>query len=174
MQGELRLSLHVFEPWRNGVSPSGRVLSLNTLIEEVVTFLAHELQAKAVTPELRLDDHLPLLLVDRTQMQQVVVNLAVNAMQAMGHHMRNGSWSLPLRCWLTSECRFRWKIHWPRVYLTIQASCLTVSTLPKRRAWVWVLPICRSIIEAHGGNITAQNSDGGARFTVTLPAPIIP
>jgi C4-dicarboxylate-specific signal transduction histidine kinase len=152
--------------------PERTLLSLNTLVEEVVTFLAHELQAKAVTPELQLDDHLPLLLVDRTQMQQVVVNLAVNAMQAM------------------SSCEERLLVITTalladgRVSLALEDSGPGLPDDPgklfdgfyttKATGMGMGLPICRSIIEAHGGNITAQNSDSGARFTVTLLAPIIP
>jgi signal transduction histidine kinase len=32
------------------------------------------------------------------------------------------------------------------------------------------LPICRTIVEAHGGEISGENAAGGARFVVTLPA----
>jgi PAS domain S-box-containing protein len=61
-------------------------LSVNAAIEEAVRFLRHELSSHRVAADLDLAPRLPPVLADRTQLQQVLVNLAVNAMQAMTDH----------------------------------------------------------------------------------------
>jgi C4-dicarboxylate-specific signal transduction histidine kinase len=64
-------------------TPEPTSLSMNSAIEESMLFLAHELQAHSVMLKLDLGRNLPLVLADRTQLQQVIVNLVVNAIQAM-------------------------------------------------------------------------------------------
>jgi len=67
-------------------TPEPAPLAINGVIEEAMQFLAHELQSQSVTLTLNLTRGLPLVLVDRTQLQQVIVNLAVNAVQAMAQN----------------------------------------------------------------------------------------
>jgi PAS domain S-box-containing protein len=148
--------------------PERLTLSLNALVEDAITFLSHELAANEVVLDLRLETDLPDLIVDRTQMQQVIVNLAVNAMQAMTASDHR------LLTLITS------RVDDGRVYLSVED---TGHGLPdevsklfdgfyttKATGMGMGLAICRSIVEAHGGAIIAANGDVGARFTVFLPA----
>lgn len=152
--------------------PESVPLSLNIVVEEVLTFLAYEMKHQSIVAELQLEPELPLALVDRTQMQQVVVNLAVNAMQAM------------------AQCGQR-RLRITTASLAVDRICLVVEDtgpgLPQEPSTLFDgfyttkatgmgmgLPICRSIVEAHGGTIVAKNSDTGAQFIVALPALIIP
>ena len=146
--------------------------ALNMLIEEGIAFLAHELQAQAIVTDLRLAPDLPLVMVDRTQMQQVVVNLAVNAMQAMAA-------CAPRRLSLTTTT-----LAGEQIALIVEDSGPGLADsmdklfdgffTTKAHGMGMGLPICRSIVEAHGGTISAENGDKGARFTVILPAATIP
>lgn len=63
----------------------GRFLpgSINEIVQEALVFLAHELQAHGMRTRTALQEGLPEVLVDRVQIQQVVVNLVLNAMQEM-------------------------------------------------------------------------------------------
>ena len=147
-------------------------LSLNTVVQEVILFLGHELQAKAVTPELRLDAQLPLALADRTQMQQVVVNLAVNAMQAMAsceeRQLTIATASLP-------DGRISLVLEDSGPGLPDNTSKLFDGFYTTKATGMGMgLPICRSIVEAHGGTIAAANGESGARFIVILPISTIP
>lgn len=144
-------------------------LSLNDLVREVVLFLDHELQAHRVTVALKLGTDLPALPVDRTQVQQVIVNLAVNALQAMAdcpeRHLAITTSQLPCGSLaLEVEDNGHGLLEQPHKlfegFFTTKASGMGMG-----------LPICRSIIEAHGGSITAASGEKGARFTVILPGP---
>jgi C4-dicarboxylate-specific signal transduction histidine kinase len=134
-------------------------------------FLAHELQGQSVTPKLHQGKGLPLVLADRTQLQQVVVNLAVNAVQAMAQtptHQRR----LTLR---TSFCDSRVHVavedSGPGIDAAHQSRLFESFFTTKSNGMGMGLPICRSILETYGGAISARNAErGGAVFAFTLPA----
>jgi C4-dicarboxylate-specific signal transduction histidine kinase len=59
-------------------------LSVNAVIQEVIASTRLELRRHGVTLRTKLERHLPPVLGDRTQIQQVVLNLIMNAIEAMG------------------------------------------------------------------------------------------
>jgi C4-dicarboxylate-specific signal transduction histidine kinase len=145
--------------------------SIEEVIQESVTFLGHELQSRDVSVSLDLAPSLPSVLCDRTQLQQVVMNFAMNAVQAMASSPRR---NIQVRTRLENS---------DTVWCTIEDSGPGIETkdLPhlfdrffttKDKGMGLGLAICRSIIEAHGGQIRADNNStlGGARFGFTLPA----
>ena len=151
---------------------AGRVpVAINTLVEESMVFLRPELSRHDVDARLDLAPDLPEVLADRVQIQQVFVNLAVNAMQAMaGHSPRQ----LVIR---TSRPQLE------MVKADIEDSGpgiapenldrLFGSFFSTKKGGMGIgLAICRSIIETHGGRIHAANlsSGQGSRFSFTLPA----
>jgi signal transduction histidine kinase len=148
-------------------APQRAALSLNGVIEEAALFLRHELQAQSVTLTLDLAPELPPVAADRTQLQQVVVNLSVNAAQAMAQS--TGARNLVIRSARTGEA----------LTVTVEDSGPGVGALDrlfesffttKENGMGMGLPICRSILEAHGGAISAGNGPkGGAVFSFTLP-----
>ena len=58
-------------------------LSTNAVIEEVLQLLASEIRQQRVDVRLSLAEQLPVVLIDRVQLQQVLVNLIRNALEAM-------------------------------------------------------------------------------------------
>src|SRR5262249_46515652 len=66
-----------------GRAPQHAPLKLHEVITESLLFVRHELQSKGVSVSLDLAPALPPVIGDRTQLHQVVVNLAINAAQAM-------------------------------------------------------------------------------------------
>lgn len=152
--------------------PEHTLLSLDELIREALVFLRHELEARNVAVS-----HFPALrpqkvYADRTQLQQVIVNLTVNAVQAMaqaGSMNRKISFrtvmpdAVTLRCWVEDSGPGIEPQHVSRLFdsfFTTKDSGMGLG-----------LRICRSVIEAHGGRIEADNQSalGGARFSFTLP-----
>jgi PAS domain S-box-containing protein len=144
-------------------------VAINGLIEEAALFLGHEIQGRQATLTLDLAPGLPPILGDRTQLQQVVVNLAINALQAMAQAARR---DLTIRTALDGP-------GWLRVSVEDSGPGIPEADLPrlfdsffttKSTGMGMGLSICRSILEGHGGEIHAQNvQDGGAVLSFTLP-----
>ncbi|MEN3748991.1 PAS domain S-box protein [Sphingomonas sp. HF-S3] len=150
--------------------PARIALSLNAVVEEALMFLAHDLQGRQVAVERCLTPDLRDTPADRTQLQQVLVNLAVNAAQAMAEA------GTP-----DPHLRFTTRSQGDCLVLVVEDNGPGLGDTPdalfesfyttKASGMGMGLPICRSIVEAHGGTIVARNGDDrGARFTVTLPA----
>jgi signal transduction histidine kinase len=115
----------------------------------------------------------PKVLGDRTQLQQVFVNLAVNAIQAMAQ-VETIRRMLVIRTALSDAhtlcCIF--EDSGPGIEREHLDHLFDSFFTTKEAGMGLGLPISRSIIEAHGGYIRADNDSayGGARFSVTLPA----
>jgi C4-dicarboxylate-specific signal transduction histidine kinase len=151
--------------------PTRAPLAINALVEEASLFLRHEMQAQGVTLTLDLAPALPPISGDRTQLQQVLVNLMVNAMQAMlGAGVARRAIAV------------RSRAHGDGVAVEVEDSgpgfaaehlgSLFASFFTTKPDGMGIgLSICRSIIDDHGGQIAAENAPGGgARFTFSLPA----
>lgn len=149
-------------------------LSLASVIEEAAAFLRHDMQAQRVSLQLALPADLPPVLGDRTQLQQVVVNLAMNAAQAIAQSTG------PRRVVVSASHENG------RVTVNVDDTGpgippdhldrLFQSFFTTKEGGMGIgLPICRSIVESHGGAINAENREGGgARFRFTLPAHQVP
>ena len=64
-------------------APTNTLLDFNDVVEQCLVFLCHESEEKDVVIKARLQPNLPLISGDRIQLQQVIVNLIVNSIQAM-------------------------------------------------------------------------------------------
>ncbi|MCC8963868.1 PAS domain S-box protein [Bradyrhizobium sp. Pear76] len=143
------------------------------VILEALQFLRHEVEWRGVTVSHIFSPAAPQVLADRTLLHQVIVNLAVNAMQAMAQvgtaerriTVRTASSDgAMLRCSVEDSGPGIEPDHLPRLFDSF------FTTKPGGMGMG--LSICHSIIEAHGGRIEADNGSihGGARFSFTLPA----
>lgn len=155
-----------------GRVPEPMLLCPDDVIREALLFLRHEVESQGVAVS-----HFPainqkVVLGDRTQLQQVIVNLAVNAVQAMAHAGSSKrrisfrtAWENPttLRCSVEDSGPGIAPHALPRLFDSFFTT--------KESGMGMGLRICRSVIEAHGGRIAADNesSQGGARFHFTLP-----
>ncbi|MCC8935685.1 PAS domain S-box protein [Bradyrhizobium sp. Arg68] len=151
-----------------------RVLVLpQDVVLEALQFLRHEVEWRGVTVSHIFSSEAPHVMADRTLLHQVIVNLAVNAMQAMAQlgtserritvrtALHNGRW---FRCSVEDSGPGIDPQHLPRLFESFFTT--------KQGGMGMGLSICQSIIEAHGGRIEAANDSihGGARFSFTLPA----
>jgi C4-dicarboxylate-specific signal transduction histidine kinase len=155
-----------------GQAPQFTALPLNEIIEESIVFLRHEFQSRDIAVVLDLASDLPQIVGNRIQLQQVVVNLTVNAIQSVSGSTRAAR-SILVRTALSSSEAVRCCIE-------DDGPGIAPSDLPhlfgnffttKDSGMGMGLPISQSIIEAHGGWIGADNNSalGGARFAFTLP-----
>lgn len=142
------------------------------IIEEVRALVVPNLQDADVDVHVDVAPDLPLLPADRIQLQQVLVNLVLNAIDAMADNPPGTR-----RLTITAETTER--------ELTVSV-CDTGCGLPaddagdvfdafhttKPHGMGLGLSICRTIIEPHKGRITAtRNADRGTTFTFTIPLP---
>ena len=145
-------------------------LSLNEVISESLDFLRRDLQANGVRVVFEAAPDLPCVDADRTQLQQVLVNLTVNAEQAMvqgGVEDRH----LSIRTLAAADgVAVEIEDNGPGLPAELSGRLFDSFVTTKPNGLGIGLSICRSIVDAHGGSITATNGGQGACFAFTLPA----
>jgi len=156
----------------SGRLPAHTELSLHDVIHESIVFLRHELQSNGVSVVFDLTPTPPVVTGDRIQLQQVIVNLTVNAVSAMTQSAV-ASRTLLIRTGQpdaeTLSCAF--EDSGPGIDPGAFARLFDSFFTTKDAGMGMGLPVSRSIIEAHGGVIKADNNSqlGGARFSFELP-----
>jgi C4-dicarboxylate-specific signal transduction histidine kinase len=157
----------------SGRAPQRTALAPHDVISESMLFFRHELQSREVSVSLELAPTLPQVTGDRTQLNQVIVNLAINAVQAMVQS-GTGRRSISIRTVLSDPRTVCCVIEdsGPGIDPTHLSYLFDSFFTTKDTGMGMGLSICRSIIEAHDGHIQADNKSalGGARFRFALPA----
>jgi signal transduction histidine kinase len=146
--------------------------AVNEIIEDVLSLVRGELRKQHVLVSADLLPGLPDVIADRTQLQQVIMNLIVNGIEAMAPVTDRGR-VLIVRSGAQDSSN---------ILITIEDSGAGFQPQDKDRIFDAFfttksqgmgmgLFICRSIIEAHGGRIWAQpGTDHGTVFHITLPS----
>jgi len=143
--------------------PAHRELDLNDLVRECLLFLRHECEDKGVQVVLHLEPGLPRLLGDRVQIQQIVVNLMVNAIQAMAV-MALGHRAITMVTITTgSNVVLTVRDSGPGIEGAHLAQVFDGFFSTKESGMGIELAICQSIITSHGGSIGAANAPKAAR-----------
>ncbi|MDR5782906.1 AAA family ATPase [Caballeronia sp. LZ065] len=145
---------------------------LDELIDEALLFLQHDVGSRGVTIARKCARPAPVVLVDRVQLQQVIVNLVVNAMQAMEADGADAR-IVTIRTDLPDSSSVTCSVEdsGPGVDVQDMTHIFQSFFTTRENGMGMGLAICRSIIEAHGGHIDADNASvhGGARFFFNLP-----
>jgi len=146
-------------------------LPINDVVTDVIALVQRELISHRVLVRTELAPALPLILADRIQLQQVIINLVINgieAMQAIADRPRE----LVIRTYQSNA---------HHVLVTVEDCGVGISAedadrlfnaffTTKSGGMGMGLSICRSIVEAHGGRVwAAANSSQGAGFHFTMP-----
>ena len=149
--------------------PQKDPLQINQAILEVIALTRGEAVKNRVSVQTQLAEGLPLIQGDRVQLQQVVVNLIINAVEAMS--VTEGSRELLLSTWKDdSGVLITVKDSGPGVPSENLERLFDAFYTTKPSGMGMGLPICRSIIEAHEGRIWASSTAGrGATIQFTLP-----
>jgi len=145
------------------------VEDVNRLIAEVCRLMADEITAKDTRIETVLESSLPPVTLDRIQLQQVLVNLMRNGIEAMDS-VRDRARALRIRSCRDGLDAIRVEVRDAGNGFEDAERVFEPFFTTKRQGMGMGLAICRSIIEAHGGRLwTANNETYGALVAFTLP-----
>ena len=146
-------------------------LSVNELISEVLAVVHGELDSHQVSLQAELDDGLPLVLAEQTQLRQVILNLVMNAVDAM-NSVSDRERVLTVRSESDGS---------GNVLITLEDTGSGIDPNHKDRIFEAFfttkahgmgmgLSICRSIVESHGGQLwVSSRSPHGSIFCAKLP-----
>ena len=144
------------------------LLDLREVIAEVVRLLDSYPARKAVSLEVVLDPDLPPVVADRVQVQQVVLNLMLNALEAL--EPVSGRVKQLSVTSTRAEAQAMVQISDNGIGLDDPSVVFEPFVTTKAEGMGLGLAICRSIVAAHGGTLSAERNAGfGTTFTVTLP-----
>jgi C4-dicarboxylate-specific signal transduction histidine kinase len=150
---------------RNAMSEKAP-LNLNRAVEEALQLMDYELRKQNVTVLLALAPSLPPLSGDRVQLQQVFLNVLTNALEAM---TRAASRRLVIRTMAVGE-NLRVEIEDSGGGFDATPEALFEPFFTTKSSGMGLgLAICRAIVEAHGGELTAAMGAEGACFSLTFP-----
>jgi C4-dicarboxylate-specific signal transduction histidine kinase len=151
--------------------PGKTALSVNEFIQDVITLTSSELKQNKVSLLTELGSDLPVVIGDRVQLQQVMLNLILNGNEAMSS-----------AGWETRELLLRSeRSGLDRILVTVQDTGTGLDPASRERAFDPFftskdgglglgLSISKTIIEAHGGRLqNVPTGDTGATFQFSLP-----
>jgi two-component system sensor kinase FixL len=144
------------------------VESLEALVSEATALAVTGTRNAGIEVEMRLDATVDSVLADRVQIQQVLVNLIRNAVDAM---QRSPQRRIEIRSFAEGDNMIHLIVadSGPGLASDIQTTLFEPFHSSKEQGMGLGLSICRTIIEAHHGRIWAEPSDfGGAAFHFTL------
>jgi two-component system sensor kinase FixL len=147
-------------------------LDINEVVNEVLSLIRREISNHQVSVRLDLAASLPPIFGDRVQLQQVILNLLVNGIQAIAL-VRDRPRELLIRSQADNTAQILVEVGDSGIGIDPAHAGLLFNAFftTKADGMGMGLSICRSIIEAHGGRIWASpNAGPGTTFQFTLPA----
>ncbi|NOV20303.1 PAS domain-containing sensor histidine kinase [Ensifer adhaerens] len=149
---------------------SRQLIALNEVVKEVCSVIADKLQANKIRLELDLDPGLPSAVADRVQIEQVVVNLVRNAIEAM-EEVPARSRILRIATRLSTEDTLEVEVSDTGCGIPDPEKIFDAFFTTKKGGIGMGLAICRSVAETHGGRMWADRSSReGASLIFSLPA----
>jgi len=146
-------------------------IGINAMIRDVLGLIEADANSASIDVRLELENDLPDVMANPIQMQQVILNLTHNAVDAMREslHLRR---RIVIRSELADEdtIRILVKDRGPGVSRSLREGIFHPFVTTKRDGLGVGLAISRTIVEAHGGRLSYRaNPEGGAIFVVALP-----
>jgi PAS domain S-box-containing protein len=151
--------------------PQKEAVLINEAVLEVIALTRSEMASNSISVRTQLAEGLPLIQADRVQLQQVMLNLIVNAAEAMSEVSDEARELLIATCSNASNgILVSLRDSGPGLDPTRADQLFDPFYTTKAKGMGMGLAICRSIIEAHGGRMwSGTNEPRGAVFQFTLP-----
>jgi len=160
---------HLRSFYKKGTPPERGIVDLKDIIREMTALLRKEAVRHSIKIHSELHEDMPNVLADRVQLQQVFMNLMLNAIDAM----KDTGGKLTISSRLTPEGQLVVSISDTGVGLPVENTeqIFDAFHTTKPQGTGMGLAITRSIVEAHGGRVWATtNQEAGATFHFTLSA----
>ena len=157
--------------YKKGAPPERESVDVNVLVREMIVLLRSEANRYSIRMRTDLAAELPNVTADRVQLQQVLMNLMLNGIEAM----KDTAGELTIKSELGQDGQLLISVRDTGVGLPDEADRIfNAFFTTKPQGSGMGLAICRSIVEAHRGRLWASSNDGrGATFQFTLPVEVI-
>jgi signal transduction histidine kinase len=152
-------------------APKLQPLDLNEVVSEVLDFAHSDLISRKVRVALHMEPRLNVVLGDRVQIQQVLLNLVINACEAMaGNTPDKRQLDLLTDAGVDGNVRIAVSDSGPGIAADAIGRLFESFFTTKVHGLGFGLSVSHSIVAEHGGSIEAVNNpEGGATFRITLP-----
>ena len=151
-------------------TPQRELVDVNDLIREMVGLLRSETARYGISVRMDLEEHLPQVMADRVQLQQVMMNLIMNSIDAMKDV--NGARDLAVTSRRGENEQILLSVCDSGVGLPPNTDQIFNAFFTTKTHGIGMgLSISRSIVESHGGQLWAdERAPRGATFFITVPA----
>ncbi len=147
-------------------------LDVNDVVREAIVLVKRELSSQLISLRAELAPSLPMILGDRVQLQQVIINLVMNGIEAM-QPITDRQRELVIRSGQDEKRRVHVSVTDCGVGISAEIANRLFNAFftTKSSGMGMGLSICRSIVEAHEGRLSASPNEGpGATFQFILPS----
>lgn len=152
--------------------PKTEVVDINHIISETASLISAEAVKRDVIVRILLNKGVPKILADRVQVQQVILNLSVNAIEAMASQSNGAGRCLTITSSMHSEDVVSIAVRdtGPGISPEIWNKVFDAFYSTKTQGMGMGLAISKSIAKSHGGRLwITANDDNGATFWFSLP-----
>jgi two-component system NtrC family sensor kinase len=144
-------------------------VQINQLVADTTALREHDFEINNIEIDTQLDPEMPLVLVDASDIQQVLINLMQNAFDALSETGAGGQ--LQIRTsHRNGQAIVEVSDDGPGAVEPSKIFDPFYTTKEVGKGTGLGLSICYQIIQSHGGEISAQNQEKGVKFTIKLPA----
>ncbi|MDE2027525.1 MAG: GHKL domain-containing protein [Candidatus Omnitrophica bacterium] len=147
-------------------------ININTVIHRAMNLLLDELRIRRVGWDMQLEEKIPMVYGDALHLQQVFMNLVVNAMEALSELPHGQARALIVASAYGAarqEAVITFKDNGPGIDSQHQSKIFDPFFSTKTQGSGIGLALCHDLINEHGGHISVQSGKEGTIFTVTLP-----
>jgi len=147
-------------------------ISINTVIHKSMNLLLDELRIRRIGWDMQLDDKIPFIYGDALHLQQVFMNLAVNAMEALSEKPHGALRTLLLISQYDvdhDQAVIIFKDNGPGISNDHHDKIFDPFFSTKHQGSGIGLALCRDLVNEHGGNISVHSDHNGTIFTIKLP-----